>query len=119
MPADVVVTDARIYTAGPQRGMAEALAVKDGNIVFVGNAADAHSWVGPRITTRDGIAHLQLGSPDDIARIGRDHLYIAYIYAWANVEPDYDMTVIPTRVMRKISETPLCSRPGSWANGFT
>jgi hypothetical protein len=30
------------------------------------------------ITTRDGIAHLQLGNPDDISRIGRDHLYIAY-----------------------------------------
>jgi predicted amidohydrolase YtcJ len=28
--ADVVVTDARIHTARPQRGMAEALAVKDG-----------------------------------------------------------------------------------------
>jgi hypothetical protein len=25
----------------------------------------------------------------------------------------------PTRVMRKLSETPMCSRPGSWANGFT
>lgn len=47
------------------------------------------------ITTRDGIAHLQLGNPDDIARIGRDHLYIAYTYSWADVDPDYDMTVIP------------------------
>jgi predicted amidohydrolase YtcJ len=47
MPADVVVTDARVYTARPQRGMAEALAVKDGTIVFVGNAVDADAWVGP------------------------------------------------------------------------
>jgi len=47
------------------------------------------------ITTRDAIAHLQLGSPDDIARIGRDHIYIAYTYSWADVEPEYDMTVIP------------------------
>ncbi len=46
-------------------------------------------------TTRDGIAHLQLGHPDDVARIGRDHLYIAYTYAWANTDPDYDITVIP------------------------
>jgi predicted amidohydrolase YtcJ len=48
MPADLVIIDARIYTARPQRGMAEALGVKDGKIVFVGSAADAGSWVGPR-----------------------------------------------------------------------
>ncbi len=46
-------------------------------------------------TTRDGLAHIQLARPEDVARIGRDHLYIAYTYAWANVDPDYDMTVIP------------------------
>jgi hypothetical protein len=46
-------------------------------------------------TTRDGLAHIQLAHPDDIARIGRDHLYIAYTYAWANVDQDYDMTTIP------------------------
>jgi predicted amidohydrolase YtcJ len=45
--------------------------------------------------TRDGIAHLQLGDPADVARIGRDHLYIAYTYSWADVDPGYDMTVIP------------------------
>jgi predicted amidohydrolase YtcJ len=46
-PADLVLTDARIYTAGPQRAMAEALAVKDGRIVFVGRAADLNPWIGP------------------------------------------------------------------------
>ena len=45
--------------------------------------------------TRDGLAHVQLAHPDDVARIGRDHLFIAYTYAWANVDHDYDMTVIP------------------------
>jgi predicted amidohydrolase YtcJ len=47
------------------------------------------------ITTRDAIAHLMLGHPDDVARIGRDHLYIAYTYAWSYVDVDYDMDVIP------------------------
>ncbi len=55
---------------------------------------DARAADGIR-TTRDGIAHLQLGHPDDVARLGRDHLYIAYTYAWANVDPEYDITVIP------------------------
>ena len=46
--ADLVVTDARIYTADAKRSLAEALAVKDGKIVFVGSSSDAASWVGPQ-----------------------------------------------------------------------
>src|SRR5271154_5077081 len=49
-PADLVLTNARIYTADRERSMAEALAVKGGKIVFVGSAADASSWVGPKTT---------------------------------------------------------------------
>jgi hypothetical protein len=46
-------------------------------------------------STRDGLAHVQLAHPDDVARMGRDHLYIAYTYSWASTDTDYDMTVIP------------------------
>jgi predicted amidohydrolase YtcJ len=46
-------------------------------------------------TTRDGIAHVQLATSADIQRIGRDHLYVAFTYAWMVVDPDYDLTVIP------------------------
>jgi len=46
-------------------------------------------------TTRDALAHLQIADPADIARIGRDHLYVAFTYAWMNTDPDYDLTVIP------------------------
>ncbi len=46
-------------------------------------------------STRDSLAHVQLAHPEDIARIGRDHLYVAFTYSWANVDKDYDMTVIP------------------------
>lgn len=45
--------------------------------------------------THDSLAHLQFGAPEDIARIGRDHLYVAFTYSWAVVDPDYDMTVVP------------------------
>ena len=45
-------------------------------------------------TTRDGLAHLQLVHPDDLGRIGRDHLYVTFTYGWANAETDYDLTVI-------------------------
>jgi predicted amidohydrolase YtcJ len=46
-------------------------------------------------STRDALAHLQLVDPTDVARIGRDHLYVAFTYAWMTVEPEYDMTVVP------------------------
>ncbi len=45
--------------------------------------------------THDSLAHVQFAAPEDVARIGRDHLYVAYTYSWAVADPDYDMTVIP------------------------
>ena len=44
---------------------------------------------------RDGLAHLQLASPEDVARIGRDHLHVAFTYAWAYQQRDYDLTLLP------------------------
>jgi predicted amidohydrolase YtcJ len=49
--ADLVVTGARIYTATPQHPYAQALAVRDGRIVFVGSNSEAAEWIGPRTTT--------------------------------------------------------------------
>ncbi len=43
----------------------------------------------------DGIAHMQLAAPADVARVGRDHLFVAFTYAWAYTDPQYDMTVVP------------------------
>jgi predicted amidohydrolase YtcJ len=65
-------------------------------------------------TTHDSLAHVQLAHPDDIARIGRDHLYVAFTYSWADVELDYDMTVIP--FLQKVIGNSYESRhvPGSY-----
>ena len=52
-------------------------------------AADGNS------TTHDALAHTQLVHPDDVARIGRDHLYLAFTYAWAYTDPQYDLSVVP------------------------
>lgn len=48
VPADLVVEDAKIYTVDKTRSTAEALAVKDGRVVFVGSSADARAWIGPK-----------------------------------------------------------------------
>ncbi len=59
-------------------------------------------------STHDGLAHVQLAHPTDIQRIGRDHLYVAFTYSWANVDLDYDMTVIP--FLQKVSGNSLGAR---------
>ncbi len=47
-PADLVLTGGPVMTMGAVRRPAEAVAVKDGRIAFVGSVRDATSWVGPR-----------------------------------------------------------------------
>src|ERR1700724_3060916 len=46
-PADLVVTEARIYTAAADHGYAEALAVSGGRLVYVGSKSGAAEWIGP------------------------------------------------------------------------
>jgi predicted amidohydrolase YtcJ len=52
-PADMVITNARVYTASPAHGLAESFAVRDGKIVFVGTSSAGAEWVGPRTTVKD------------------------------------------------------------------
>lgn len=47
------------------------------------------------VTTIDSLAHLQITTPEDVARVGKDHLYVAFTYAWMNVASEYDITAIP------------------------
>ncbi len=45
-PADLIVTNARVYTADEARPLAEAFAVRDGRIVFVGSRQEANALKG-------------------------------------------------------------------------
>jgi predicted amidohydrolase YtcJ len=72
-----------IHTIG-NRGARTAIDAIEAARAADGNAA-----------TRDAIAHLMLADPADVARIGRDHIYVAFTYAWAITDPDYDLMVVP------------------------
>ncbi len=50
--ADLVLTNARIYTASGVRESAHALAVRDGRFVFVGTQKEALAWIGPGTVVR-------------------------------------------------------------------
>ena len=52
-PADLVLTGGAVYTVDGARSWAEAVAVSNGRIVFVGTAEAAKAWTGPRTKSVD------------------------------------------------------------------
>jgi len=56
-PADLLITNARVYTADPANPYAEAVAVVGNRIVFVGSMAAAQSWRGAQTAVIDGQGH--------------------------------------------------------------
>ena len=69
--------------------------IGDGTLKVALDALDAARAADGISTQHDGLAHVQLAQPSDVARIGKDHLYVAFTYSWAVSEQDYDMSVIP------------------------
>jgi len=59
------------------------------------DAIEAARGFDGNTSTHDSLAHIQMSSPEDVARIGADRLYVAFTYAWMGTDPDYDMSVIP------------------------
>ncbi|MER6997308.1 amidohydrolase [Streptomyces sp. NPDC000410] len=58
--ADLVLRGARIHTVDPALPEAEALAVRDGRIVWLGADADADRWTGPDTEVVDAAGRLVL-----------------------------------------------------------
>jgi predicted amidohydrolase YtcJ len=56
-PADLVVTNARIYTVDEARPTAQALAVKDGRILFAGSERETMALRGPTTKVVDAGGH--------------------------------------------------------------
>ncbi|MDH7492816.1 MAG: amidohydrolase family protein, partial [Candidatus Saccharicenans sp.] len=46
-PADLIITEAKIYTVNPSQPWAEAVAIKGEKIIFVGSARQARKYAGP------------------------------------------------------------------------
>jgi predicted amidohydrolase YtcJ len=44
----------------------------------------------------DTLAHVQFVTPEDVVRMGRDRLYLAFTYSWIYAEPTgYDLSIVP------------------------
>jgi len=59
-PADVIITNARIYTVNPQQKWAEAIAIRGDRIVAVGERREVEALRGPVTKTIDGGGRLLL-----------------------------------------------------------
>ena len=70
-------------------------AIGDGTVRTALDALEAARAADGVATQHDGLAHVQVAPPADVARIGRDHLYVAFTYSWAVAESSYDLTVVP------------------------
>ena len=59
-PADLLLSGAKIYTENARRDVAEALAIKDGKIIFIGSERMAAAYIGPATKRISGGGRLVL-----------------------------------------------------------
>ena len=70
-------------------------AISDRSVRTALDAIEAARAADGNSMTHDSLAHVLLAAPEDVTRIGRDHLYVAFTYSWMAADQDYDLTVIP------------------------
>ena len=75
--ADLILTNAYVYTADESQSVAEAVAVRGNQIVFVGSADEAQSFVGNDTDVRDMNGAMLMPGIHDM-----------HIHALGTVEPD-------------------------------
>ncbi|MFE7955723.1 amidohydrolase [Streptomyces sp. NPDC057413] len=126
-PAHLVLRNARIHTVDPDLPSAEALAVRDGRIVWLGPDADAARWTGPRTEVIDAGGrrvlpgfvdahnHVRLGSDAECVQLAgaRSMAEVAArISAWRARHPGagwieaegFDYSVLPGGRMPRASD---------------
>ena len=108
--ADLVVTNARVYTSDVNRPIAEALAVRSGRIAFVGSNRGALALAGPR-TER-----LDVAGKTVIAGMVDAH---AHLLGLGQALRTVDL--VGTRsyddVIARVAERAKTARPGEWIRG--
>jgi len=108
--ADLIVTNARIYTSDVNRPVAEALAVRGGRIAFVGSNRGALALAGPR-TER-----LDLTGRTVIAGMVDAHAHLLGL-GQALRTVDLVGTRSYDEVIARVAERAKTARPGEWIRG--
>ncbi len=109
-PADLVVHNATIHTADAARPLAQAMAVKDGRILFVGSAREALALAGPE-TER-----LDLGGGTVLPGLVDAHAHLMGLGA-ALRNVDLVGTTSYGEVVDRVTARATEVRPGEWILG--
>lgn len=108
--ADVIVTNARIWTVDKARPQAEAMAIVSDRIVAVGSAAEVDVWHGPQTKIMDAQGKLLLPGFND-AHVhfvdGGDHLQSVQLKDAAS----------PEEFARRIEDRARSTPKGEWVTG--
>ena len=64
--AELLMLNGKVYTVNPEQSWAEAIAITDGRIIWVGNTKDAKSWQGEKTHTIDLAGKMVLPGFQDI-----------------------------------------------------
>jgi len=109
-PADLIVTNARIYTADATRPLVQALAVRGGRIVFAGSRAGAEALAGPATERWD------LGGRTVIPGMVDAHVHLLGL-GQALRTVDLTGTVSYDQVVARVAERAKTMQPGEWIRG--
>ncbi len=108
--ADVVFTNANIYTVDDKRPHAEAIAVKNGRIVFVGSAADAKAYVG----TKTRVVDLKGATVVPGMTDAHYHMMgVGFREVTLNLEGTTTLDLFLAKVKNRVDKT----APGKWVTG--
>lgn len=108
--ADLVVFNARIYTADATRPVAEALAVRGGRVAFVGSERGALALAGPRTERLDAAGHTVIPGMVDA------HAHLLNL-GQALRTVDLVGTRSLDEVIARVRERAATSAPGEWIRG--
>ena len=108
--AELVINNAKVYTVNKNQPDAEALAVKDGKIIFVGNNTDAKKYIGDKTEVID--AKGQFVMPGFIEGHGHIHALGSSLINLnlMNVK-DWD------EIVAMVAEAIKKAKPGDWIVG--
>lgn len=115
-PADLVVTNAKIATLDAAGTMAQAIAVRDGRILAVGNAAQMGALAGPATRTVDA------GGRTVIPGLIDSHMHAVRAALSYSTEVNWIGAGTIAEAMARIRTAAANARPGGWlivAGGWT
>ena len=108
--ADLVIQHAVVYTVDSSLSTAQAVAVKDGKIVFVGTDAEAQSWIGSKTEVVDAKGAFVM--PGFIEGHG-------HIHNLGDFLRDINLMHVKgfDEIVAKVAEAAAKAKPGEWIVG--